>query len=106
MLRPLAEALARRRTPIGLATALAGFWGLLFPAHGPTILGSLVPAVLGVAVGLGLALHTLVDTPIARRLRKPFLVVGNARIYVRAPLGLAAAAAGLFHVVAPASPFF
>ena len=102
----LVEALARRRAPVGLATALAGVVALIFPAHGPSMLGSFVPALLAIGVGLGLSVDVLAGTNLARRFRKPLVVLGNALIYVRVPLGLIAVAAGLFHAVSPASPFF
>ncbi len=105
-LRLPVELLARLRVPTGLTTALAGLVALIFPFHGPAILGSLVPALVGMAVGLCLSVDALVDTPVARRFRRPLQMAGSALLYIRVPLGLLAIVVAVLHFVAPATPFF
>lgn len=103
-LRAAMEALDRFRVPIGLATSLAGLLALLFPVHGPPILGSLFPAAIGITVGLLLVLDLLLDVAFVKRYRRPLAWVGNALIYVKRPLGALAAVAGILHLLAPQAP--
>ena len=105
-LRAAPEALERLRVPIGLATALAGLLALVFPVHGPPVLGSLFPAATGIAIGLLLVLDLLLDVPFLKRYRKALAWVGNALLYVKRPLGALAAVAGILHLIAPQAPFF
>ncbi len=104
VLRAAIDRLTPFRVPIGMATALAGLIALLLPAHGPPFIGSLLPAVVGIAIGLSLSLDVLLDVPMLRRRWRALAILGAALTYARRPLGLLAVLSGLLHLLYPGAP--
>ncbi len=94
------------KTFIGLVTILASAASFAVPASGPPVFGSLFPAASGMLAGALLAVELLTDSRIGKNRKLLITQIGNALIYLKIPIGLAAMFFGLMHLMFAEALFF
>jgi hypothetical protein len=102
---PFRDLLARRpyRAALGALAAAVGFLKLLLrsTAADVPVVGDLIPALVGMAMGASLVLHVVrekADLPAVSRLEK-------AALAYRVPLGIVGIVAGVLHFLLPGALF-
>ena len=105
-LRIMVYALLPLKIPVGILTAAASALSLLFPAHGPSLFGSLFPGLVGLLLGVLFSLEAFMDAGPVRRWRGAVARWANALIYLKHPLGLLALFLGFMHLLFPQALFF
>ena len=102
---PFRDLLSRRtyRASIGVLAAAVGFLKLLIrsSAADVPVLGDLIPALLGLAMGASLLLQVARE----RSDRSPLGRLERAALTYRVPLGFAGIAAAVLHFLLPAALF-